>query len=164
MDGIYDGKGKQIMRPLSSEEKQWLDKFYKENLNASFAEKDNLNDVLEEKERKLLKKQIKKLRLESETLQKQVNANITQNNELTIQRNNVEKQIQDLLDKDKKKRAYDENNARNRCLYNQARKTGKLVKLSNDDYDQFSVDWMERYDWENIIVDDRDLWGDDDSE
>jgi seryl-tRNA synthetase len=161
IDGIYDSKGKQVMRPLTTEEKSWLDQFYKENLNASFAEKGNLNEVLEDKERKKVKKQLKKLRDESAKIQKEINDNIVKNNKLAAKRADVEKEIKELLETDKKKRAYDENNARNRCLYNQSRKTGKLIKLSNDDYDQFSVEWMEKYDWENLIVNDRDLWGDD---
>ena len=75
VNGIKDKHGNVVMRALTEEEKDWLDQFYKETVNANF------------KDAKL------------------------------------------ITDKEEQKKIYGENNARNRCLYNQAKKTGKLVKI-----------------------------------
>tara|TARA_R100001086_G_scaffold249698_1_gene190431 strand:+ start:4997 stop:5275 length:279 start_codon:yes stop_codon:yes gene_type:complete len=91
------------MRPLTEEEKDWLDQFYKETVNANF-----------------------------------------KNAEL-------------ITDKEEQRKIYGENNARNRCLYNQAKKTGKLVKIDPKEYDERTLKRIQGLDLEHVIVNDEDL-------
>jgi len=103
IDGIYSEDGKEIMRPLTDEEKGWLDQYYKEVVNANL------------KNSKLYK------------------------------------------DGEDKKKIYNENNARNRCLYNQAKKTGKLVRIDPAEYDKRTLKILKDYDLEHVVVNDSDL-------
>lgn len=104
IDGIYDSNGNEVMRPLTDEEKEWLDQFYKETVNA------NLSDA------KLYK------------------------------------------DKKDRKQIYSENNARNRCLYNQAKKTGKLSNILDIlHYEKLLMGSLYEHDLEHVIINDKDL-------
>jgi len=47
VDGVYDKEGKQVIRGLNDEEQEWLNKFYKETLSASFGHDDPLIDSQE---------------------------------------------------------------------------------------------------------------------
>jgi hypothetical protein len=49
INGIYDEFGNQVMRPLTPEEKDWLDKFYKEYYCASFNHENCLHKSKNEK-------------------------------------------------------------------------------------------------------------------
>lgn len=103
VNGVKGADGEYALRPLTEEEKDWLNQYYREVVNA-----DRRNSELYETDEEW-------------------------------------------------KEIYGENNARNRCLYNQAKKTGKLIKLNYKDYDDITVKKLEGLDTEHIIIHDRDL-------
>ena len=47
INGVFDKNGNKVIRGLNEEEKEWLNKFYKETLNASFGHEDPLIDTQE---------------------------------------------------------------------------------------------------------------------
>jgi hypothetical protein len=47
INGVFDKDGNQVIRGLTDEEKEWLNKFYQEDLNASFNHDDPLIDTTE---------------------------------------------------------------------------------------------------------------------
>ena len=49
INGVYDQDGNQVIRPLDQKEKEWLAKFYTEDLNASFNHEDPLYDTPEQR-------------------------------------------------------------------------------------------------------------------
>jgi hypothetical protein len=102
INGVKDSKGNQVMRALTNEEKDWLDQFYKETVNADLRNPEFYKT------------------------------------------------------KEEKKKIYGENNARNRCLYNQTKKTGKLVKVDPKEYDKKTLKRLQGYDLEHVIVNDND--------
>lgn len=36
INGVFDGEGRQVIRPLTADEKEWLNKFYEETIVTSF--------------------------------------------------------------------------------------------------------------------------------
>jgi predicted RNase H-like nuclease (RuvC/YqgF family) len=156
VDGITDSKGNEIMRALNEEEKQWLDDFYAGHVNASFVEKNSAFELLEEEDRVALRQEIKTLKKASEELQRRINELVIECNELQEQREVINAQIEELSLQDQKKRSYDANNARNRCLYNQAKKTGKLIKLNYKDYDDRTVKMLQGLDLEHVFLNEDD--------
>lgn len=144
VDGVFDNEGNRLIRALTEEEKDWLDKFYSEHVNASFSE-DNIHTILPEEKRQRIKNQIKQYKEEVKEIQKEINT-------LTIKKNLLEDEIKELKEKDYKTQCYDANNSRNRCLYNMARKTGKLTKLKNKEYDEFTSESYNYADLEHRIL------------
>jgi hypothetical protein len=108
VNGVKDQNGKEVMRALTDEEKDWLNQFYKEEINA------NLSDA--------------EFNTEAE----------------------------------ERKRVYSNNNARNRCLYNQAKKTGKLIKIDPNEYDKQTLKKLDGMDLEHVIIHDRDIYKEED--
>ena len=108
--GVKDASGRLVMRPLTSEEKDWLAQFYKEWLNA---DKRNSSLYTEDEEWKAI---------------------------------------------------YNENNARNRCLYNQAKKTGKLTGYHFDISDRKLIKELGEHDLELMLIHDRELYKKEDKE
>jgi len=49
--GVYDDEGRELIRPLTKEEQAWLNKFYTEDLNASFNHEDPLYKTKEERKK-----------------------------------------------------------------------------------------------------------------
>lgn len=90
------------MRPLTDEEKDWLDQFYKELMS------DFRDPVF-------------------------------------------------YTDPDAQRKLYSENNARNRCLYNQVKKTGKLIKIDPKEYDEITLKRIQGLDLEHIIIDNKEI-------
>jgi len=164
VDGIKDDNGNTVIRALEPSEKEWLDKFYSEHVNASFCETNTLHDVRSKEDRVKIKERVKILKKERQVLQKDINKAITEMNAMELNNLELNKEIRRIDDEltmlvaeDQKKQCTDANNARNRCLYNQAKKTGKLVKLNYRDYDDHTVKSLNGYDLEHIIIHDRDF-------
>lgn len=169
VNGIKGEGGEYALRPLNDNEKAWLDKFYGEHVGASFCEKNTLHRTISTEEAQKLRKNTKEKKLEAAKVQKKINQKITKVNQLLIDIKQLKKDkevadkalsiAEDELSLDQKKQCYDANNARNRCLYNQARKTGKLVKLQPEEYERTFLEQLNEYDLELLVVNDKDLLG-----
>ena len=102
IDGVYNDNGELLIRALTDEEKEWLNKFYEETVCASFKGEESL-----------------------------------------------------YTEKEDRREIYSENNARNRCLYNKAKKTNRLMHFDIDEYDKFVSKKLSGIDIDNIVVKDK---------
>lgn len=104
MDGVRDKDGNELIRPLTDDEKQWLNKFYSEYYNANLKrDGSDLHDT------------------EDEAVRKDI---------------------------------YHHNNARNRDLHGQAKKTRKLDNFDIDEYDRFVSERIRGLDTEHLMLHD----------
>jgi hypothetical protein len=120
-NGVYDESGAQVMRPLSSDEKKWLNEFYGEYVNASLPEGNSMH------ERATNKARVRGLNAKLNGLRDKYQDS-TSEERVGITREIVETK-DDLHYADLKKNVYGANNARNRDLYNVMHRTGKLVEV-----------------------------------
>jgi hypothetical protein len=147
IDGVYDDEtGKLVIRPLTNEEKQWLDSFYNEYVNVNL--KDSLiHDVMTEDQRKSLKNEVKKLN-------KRIKANQQQINKLIIENNVLKNEVVELKKLDYKGDIISAHNARNTCAFNFSKKTYQQVSLDEFEYDDWVMKQWEGYDLEHMIIPD----------
>lgn len=155
IDGVRNEKGEMVIRPMNEEEKKWLDDFYGEHLNASFTE-NPLMDTRSDEERESIKKELKRVKKELNGIQKKINEFQVGINQLEDAKTLLEEEYKELYSMDVKKQVYDENNARNRCLYNHAKKRGKLVKLNQRNYDDPGVNTLRGYDEDGLLYEPED--------
>lgn len=143
VDGVFDEDGNQVMRPLTNEERDFLNRFNEEVVNANFLHDKELRDIHNDL------KDIK--RVENPTEEQ-----IAKHDEL------VEKYVDRantalLYPGDKgQKKLYGENNARNRCLFNRAKASNKLIPLVNFDNSEKELESSDYYDEnseKNIFID-----------
>lgn len=106
MNGIKDDEGNQIIRALTEDEKEWLNKFYSEYYGANL--KRDGSDLHNS---------------EDEAVRKEI---------------------------------YHHNNARNRDLHGQAKKTRKLDNFDIDEYDRFVSERIKGLDTEHLMLHDYD--------
>lgn len=149
VDGVYDEKGNKVIRELNEEEKKWLDEFYRCNVNASFTEKTDIFTELDEQKRREVKVDLRTIKKEIEKIQKEINEHHISINELVEKKALLEDDYDKLYSKDIKKQIYDENNSRNRCLYNQAKKRGKLIKINRRTYEDIGLGYLEDFEQAN---------------
>lgn len=136
----------QGIRPLTDEEKDYLNEFYGEYINASFGE-DNLMQTPEENKTK-----IKELQIEYEILENEIKdldpiENMSERNEMARRMVDIKSEIVEL---DYKKDSYNRNNARNRCLLNKGKLTNNLEFRSWEEFDQNTINELEGHDLELI--------------
>ena len=165
INGLYDENGKEIMRPLTEEEKSWLNKFYSETLITDFLYDNKIrrlhklkkdlvrDDFVKELERQLKEAKDKQnednqIILEEQiTNLKKLNKNVYKKEieEINKEIEKIQKEVLLYPDKNNRKEFYDANNARNRDIYNRAKKRGRLIELDPDEYDKYYsdlVDWL----------------------
>lgn len=121
INGVRNEDGELVMRPLTDEEKEFLNKFYQETVNANF---------LHDPELKSLHNKIK----EVQQLDNPTEEDFERLDYLNLLY--LEKAEEALLysgEKDQK-RIYGENNARNRCLYNRSKSSGSLSHIEDTQY------------------------------
>jgi seryl-tRNA synthetase len=124
INGVYDAENRQLIRPLTNEEKQWLNKFYKEHLHASFCEEDPMVKKLSQEKKDKMKESIQSLSQQIKDLQKDIN-------KLVITKNKIEKKINKIKEKDLRRQIYENNNARNRCVLNRKKASKDLLYLDD---------------------------------
>lgn len=140
--GVYNEDGELVIRPLNHEEKEFLNKFYEETVNANF---------LHDNELKKIKKKIDEIKSLENPSQEQLEKF---DYLMMLFLDKSDEVLLHSSDKEQKK-LYGENNARNRCLYNRAKASGKLAYL-RDNYSSKLDDFC-YYDKgfeKNIYIDD----------
>ncbi len=151
------GDGSEGIRALTVEEKEWLNTFYGEYVNASFTKSDlDIHSHDEGTEQRIMdvrdaltmyKAKIKKNKMAKEDW---------------IAYNDFKDELYEI---DYYKNSTDRNNQRNRCLYNETKKRGMLVKRSPKEMDDDTIKKYEGHDLElAIAVNSELLWGKDSSE
>jgi len=119
--GVTGDDGDIVIRPLNEEEKDFLNKFYEEEVSANFHHN---------KETKRLFREIKKIeRMESPT-----DADLSRWEKLKAEYYINQDKV--LLNKspEEQRKAYGANNARNRCIYNRSKASRKLGSIEDRDF------------------------------
>ena len=148
------GDGSEGIRALNEEELDWLNKFYGEYINNSF--KRDGTDLMTQSEEELeyiqgLRDQISEYRL-------QVKSN-KMSKEDWFEYNRLK---DELFEVDNFKNCSDRNNQRNRCLYNETKKRGKMTKRTMAELDQNTIEKLGDSDMEFMVaMNSHLLWGDD---
>jgi len=134
VDGVVNDSGDLVIRPLNQEEKNWLNKFQEEYVNAN---------MLHDKELYKIHRKIKEL----EKIEKPTDQQLEDHMYLKflyIDRAN-ETQLHKGVKNQKK--ISDANNFRNSCIYNRAKTSGKLMEYITEIYDE------DNYEYHNYLLD-----------
>jgi len=166
IDGVKDEDGNTVIRAMNDEEKQWLNDFYEETVNADFIRDPDLKrltalkkEFIEDqsvKELQLLKKEVMLLlkdEPDSKKLKKKYNKLISdirylkkfnKNDNYLVELLTIEKEMQEIRDevlfypnREDHKQFTDANNARNRDIYANRKARGMLIYLDPNEYDQY---------------------------
>jgi len=164
INGIKGDAGEYAIRPLNESELEFLNKFYEETIVTNFAHDPRIKhlnkkkkDIIEDKTVLMLKDQLKQMQdqhVDKSKIrkQKEIIKLTKQQNEETYNKEleNIELELQELRDdvllypnKEDHKEFYRENNNRNACLYNMAKKTYKLLSIDSEEYEfeeRFNMD------------------------
>lgn len=154
IDGMpsITGDGSQGIRPLTDEEKDWLDNFYRQDLIASW--KPDESGLIEGSEEFVAKieKSLKKAKNSLKAAVKKKDVELVRELNATIDELNEEyRKLNRKID------SYRRNNERNRCLHNQSKKTGKLVYVDYRSLDEDDATRLNGLELEHLIVDDVDI-------
>ena len=124
VNGTFNAKGEQVIRPLNHEEKNFLNSFYEEVIGANFMH----DRILKE-----LHRAMKPLKAKTDLTEEESDDLMRLQIEYYMRADEV------LLysDPEDQKKLYGENNARNRCLYNRTKSIGILDELNDTTYDEF---------------------------
>lgn len=159
INGVYDSKGNQIIRPLTEEELKFLNQFYEETVVTNFTHNSDIKRLLRNKKKIVEDDQVIALKREIETLSADKATNKKRIKELKeiiklLKKQNeetyahklrpIEKELKStrkekLLypDKEDHKTFYNDNNARNSCIYNKANITKSLMNITEENQDLF---------------------------
>lgn len=172
VDGVYDNKGNQVIRPCTEEEKDWLEQFYEETVVTNFLhgkgmrekskEIKNLIECEEYKQYHRLQKQAKtnKEKTEFAELKKLIRKQNMEIHEKELSK--LHEEMQDLREKylifsdpEDHKKFYRENNKRNNDLLNNVR----VQEITPDLVDGLYLEVMGDIDFEEELINSID-WSD----
>lgn len=137
------GKGEGI-RGLNDEEKEWLNKFYGEYVNASFGD-EVLMETPEENYDKMAELEAERDYLLEEIESMDPIRMMDERNELARRVVDIKDQVRNL---DYRTDSYSRNNARNRCLLNKGKATNEVEFRSWEEFDQNTIAQLEIRDLE----------------
>lgn len=175
INGVRDKDGKEVIRPLTDSEKEWLNKFYEETVVTNFFHEPELKKLNRIKKSIIQDDTVKELQKEVKELSENKNLNKTRikqlkeiikltkkQNEETYadQLEDIEEDLQEARDKylfypDKEdhKIFYGDNNARNACIFNKMRITGKLDDFEVSEFDNYLAERLAGLDVEYLPED-----------
>ena len=161
VDGVFDEKGNELIRPLTKEEKEWLNKFYGEYVAFSDRQLNPTPEIMEYMEKKSeFKKKIAKIRRETGK---------TENEQIRFYQRKID-EIEAALDFlrtaegvfhptcQEQRDLYSINNSRNFCVYNNRKARGMLLELTTETYDSFVATFWDilatfNYDSQDALID-----------
>lgn len=123
INGVYDPCCNLVIRALNPCEKDFLNKYYEEVINANFKH----NPVLKD-----LSIQIKEIKKQPTLTEEEVK----KLDYLQLQYYEIADKILLYGCEEDQKKIYNENNARNRCLYTRIKTSGRLDELNNETYQE----------------------------
>jgi len=142
VDGVYGDKGEELIRPLTEEEKTWLNNFYGEYVAVSDRQLNPTPEIMEYmKEKSECKKEIAKIRRTQK---------IKTNPRIVFLQNRIDS-IEGALDFlreeagvfhatcDEQRELYSVNNSRNFCVYNNRKARGMLLEMTTETADNFTA-------------------------
>lgn len=140
INGVFNDKGKEVIRPLTEVEKEWLNQFYGEFVAMSDSQLNPTDEIMEYmKEKAKCRKKIAKIRKEEKV---HINSEI---NFLKSRITDIEACLDFLRAEqgvlhptcDQQRDLYNLNNTRNFCVYNNRKARGMLIDLTTETYDSF---------------------------
>lgn len=148
MESITNSKEEGI-RPLTDEEKDYLNSFYGEYVNASFTDKPLM------KTSKKNQNKIKTLKKEMEDLENKISKldpikDMKERNPLSRRLVGIKSEIVEL---DAKKDSYNRNNARNRCILNKGKAMNTVELRSWGEFDQDNISYPDDKYETDIVLD-----------
>ena len=147
------GDGTPGIRALNEEEAAWLNKFYGEYVNNSL--KRDGSDLHQHSEE--TQDYIDNIRLRISDYRSHIKANKMEKEDW-IEYNDLKDELREV---DLYKNCSDRNNERNRCLYNETKKRGRLTKRSMKEMDQDTMSKLDGHDLElAVAVNSSLLWDD----
>ena len=146
IDGIYDKNGIECMRPLTDDEKQWLNQYYTETVHADYSKHpevkklnkqknnivfdDNIKKKMDEYQGAEDKTELNRMKRVVRDLKKvNISENQEEYNRLMMELEQVKSAV--MLTYDIKSEIYKENKKRNEDLYTKSVITGKLKSTDN---------------------------------
>lgn len=144
VNGVYDSSGKQVMRALTKDEKEWLTRFYNEEINATFESSDK-SERLRKRYKKLKKQHKGHFEAFKEHHPDVVQAKKEFEAELEVL-SNFNSTIED------RSAIYERDNNRRTDLMTVARTSGALVNFDLNEYDKFTYKACKDQDPEQILI------------
>lgn len=164
VDGVYNDKGEQVIRPLNEKEKEWLNQYYEETVRTNFFHGKGMDDKRKEIKNILECDEFKKLSEEQKTcLTTAGKARIKELKKLIKEQNRddsevieeLEQELQDLRkkyllypDPEDHKKFYTENNKRNNDVLNKA----FIEEYTPELMDEIYLKHTENLDYEEEII------------
>jgi uncharacterized protein (UPF0335 family) len=174
INGVYDEHGKQVIRPLTNDEKAWLNQFYEETMVTNFLHHPDLRKlnryrraIIEDDTVKQIQAEIKELNKDKaangsriKQLKEIITITKKQNEETYAEQlQYIDEELQDLReehllypDKEDHKQFYNQNNSRNNCIFNRSRSMGKLTDLEIEEYDAYVTSMTQGIDMEDVLI------------
>lgn len=161
VNGVKDGNGKEVIRPLNEEEKAWLDQYYGEHVANSDRSLNPTEEIMQYmKQKSQIKKEIAKIRREEK---------VKTNSQIEYKKAKI-KEIEGALDFlreeagvfnptcEEQRALYSTNNSRNFCVYNNRKARGMLLDLTTETYDSFIATFWDTlagfdYDSQDAMID-----------
>jgi hypothetical protein len=170
INGVFNEEGKQVMRPLTHDEKKFLNDFYEETVGANFlhdTELKRLSDakrkIIEDSEVIKLKEECKLIsdRKEKNRLQQIIKCLKKQNEEKYEKKlRSIERLMQERRDKvllysnkEEHKQFYKANNDRNVCLFNKLNTSQEIRYFDLEEYEQVAQKTLDAIDYEDYLID-----------
>ena len=170
INGIFNEDGSVALRPLTHEEKKFLNDFYEETVGANFIHDDELKrlsqakkKIIEDNQVNELKKQLKNspTKKEKERIQQIIKCVKKQNEEKYEKKlRNIERMMQERREKvliysnkEEHKQFYKENNDRNMCLFNKLKTSQEIRYFDPEEYDKLIQLSLDSIDYEDYLID-----------
>lgn len=161
VNGVKDQHGREVIRPLTEDEKAWLDQYYGEHVANSDRSLNPTEEIMQYmKQKSEIKKEIARVRREE---------GVKTNSYIEYKKGKIE-EIEKALDFlreeagvfnptcDEQRKLYSTNNSRNFCVYNNRKARGMLLDLTTETYDSFIATFWDTlagfdYDSQDAMID-----------
>lgn len=144
VNGVYDQFGKKVMRALTNEEKEWLEKFYQEEVNCTFEKSEKSEEL--HKEYKSLKKKHKKYKKVFNEEHKDV---VKVQQELEAEWDRLGSFNPSSKERSK---IYNNDYLRREDLFTATKALGDLINFDLQEYDRFTSEALDHIDPEDILI------------
>jgi len=152
VNGIKGEDGEYVIRPLTEEEKSWLNDFYGETIAVSDRYLNPTEQMMEYMKKKSnIKKEIKDIKKEKSYKSKKQSDKDSKIKSLLSKIDDIEEKLDQLRLEygvlyptcDEHRELYNENNSRNFCLYNNRKARGMLLELTDATLDTFLAEYWD---------------------
>lgn len=150
VNGVYDSKGNELIRPMTKEEVEWLTQFYAETEHGNFLKTQEIEEQTEAyKELCRQMKKSKKTMSSGQVLE--LREKIEESYRKLVQlRSETNTFYPEDVDR---KEIFDKGNRRKEDLFNRAKVSGGLVSLDLPDFDQFTSRAEKDISPEHLVLD-----------